>query len=176
MTPALGRSLVALVDTAVDDGGTLGYPAPMGPAAAERFCLQLFRRIAEGGVHLLVGRDGAELAFMVCMAPSGMPNCRHTAELRKAVVHPAWRGRRVVERALRALVERAGQLGVEQFVIDVREGTRAHALWRHQGFVTFGVLEDYVRIGSQRHRGHFMAQPVASLRERLFRREETAGA
>ena len=53
-------------------------------------------------------------------------------------------------------------------VLDVREGTRAHALWERFGFQTYGVLDDYARVNGQRFRGHFMSQTVASLKQRSF--------
>ena len=82
-------------------------------------------------------------------------------------MHPDYRGRHFVQLGCRELVRRAEQLGVEQFVLDVREGSRAHHLWQRFGFESFGVLQDYARVRGASHRGHFMVQTVASLRARL---------
>ena len=160
-------AVVCLINSTVDDGGTLGHAEPMTELAASRFLAQLTRGLDAGDVQLLLGFAGAEPTFMVMMTQSLMPNCRHTAELSKGVVHPHWRGRRLVEAAFRALVERAELSGVEQFVLDVREESRAHALWQRFGFVSYGVLEDYARVGGRVHRGHYMAQSVQSLRRRI---------
>lgn len=89
-------------------------------------------------------------------------------------MHPAWRGHRLVEVAFEALVARADALGIEQFVLDVREGSRAHALWQRFGFVSYGVLEDYARVDGRRHRGHYMVQSVAALRERTAASRQAA--
>ena len=51
--------------------------------------------------------------------------------------------------------------------LDVRENTRAHKLWGRMGFVSFGVLEDYARVGETSHRGHYMTQRVSDLAARL---------
>ncbi len=161
------RAVIQLVDATVGDGGTLGHAEPMSPQVAADFIARLARRIDEGDVNLLLGRCEGEPAFMVMMSQSTMPNCRHTAELTKAVAHPKWRGQRLVERGLRALIDRAAALGVEQFVLDVREGSRAHLLWQRFGFVSYGVLDDYARINGQRHRGHYMVQALDVLRARL---------
>lgn len=167
------KSVVALVDLASRDGGTLGYPAPMTDAEAEDFVFNLQRRVASGESHVLVGWWGARIAFLVVLSPSGMPNCRHRAELSKGVVHPDYRGRHLVERALAEIVTKAEALQVEQLVLDVREGCRAHRLWQLHGFRTFGVLEDYARVDGTTHRGHFMVQSVPDLRARLQARRLT---
>jgi ribosomal protein S18 acetylase RimI-like enzyme len=82
-------------------------------------------------------------------------------------VHPSFRGQRLVELALKQLVNRADSLRIEQLVLDVREDTRAHMLWKRYGFSTYGVLEDYARIDGRVYRGHCMVQGVGSLRARL---------
>lgn len=163
----VARAIVALIDSTVTDGGTLGYTAPLTGAQANAFIDGLKQRIAGGDTHLLLGRSQAEGVFMVLLTQSSMPNCRHRAELSKGVVHPSRRGTGCVRVAFHELLRHADRLGVEQLVLDVREGSRAHQLWRHYGFETFGVLEDYARVGGERHRGHFMAQTVERLRQRL---------
>lgn len=160
-------AIVSLVNCSTRDGGTLGYASPMAPDESERFVSSLQRRVMTGESHLLLGHVDSAPAFLAVLTPSGMQNCRHRAELGKGVVHPLFRGRRLVEIAFRQLVEHAESLGIEQFVLDVREGSRAHVLWQRFGFSTYGVLDDYARVNGIRHRGHHMVQSVASLRARL---------
>jgi L-amino acid N-acyltransferase YncA len=162
------RAIVALVDCATGDGGTLGYAEPMSAADAQAFTDNLQRRVKSGESHVLLGRVGGQPAFLAILTLSSMTNCRHRAELSKGVVHSDFRGRHLVQIGFREMVRRADQLGVEQLVLDVREGSRAHQLWQHFGFETFGVLQDYARLGDASHRGHFMVQTVASLRARLW--------
>ncbi|MBT2324121.1 GNAT family N-acetyltransferase [Variovorax paradoxus] len=159
--------IISLIDMAVRDGGTLGYSNPLDPEEAEGFLANLERRVVAGEAHVLLGRAEGVAVMMAVLSLNGMHNCCHRAEISKGVVHPAFRGRRLVELALKKLVERAELFGVEQLVLDVREHSRAHALWTRFGFVTYGVLDDYARTGGQRFRGHFMMQTTASLRSRL---------
>jgi pyrroloquinoline quinone (PQQ) biosynthesis protein C len=161
------RAVVSLVDCAAGDGGTLGYAQPMSPDEAEAFIAGRKRRVTTGEAHVLLGRVGGQPAFLGVLTCNGMSNCRHRAELSKGVVHPEFRGRRFVQLALPEMVGRAVELGVEQFVLDVREGSRAHVLWRRFGFESFVFLNDYARIGRTSHHGHFMVQSVASLSARL---------
>ncbi len=160
-------AIVALVNATVVDGGTLGHSEPMSDAAARYFISRLAHRIDENEVHLLLGRCAGDPVFMVMLSQSPMPNCRHTAEITKAAIHPRWRGRGLLQKGMLALIDRASALGVEQFVLDVREGSRAHLLWQRFGFVSYGVLDDYARVDGRSFRGHYMAQPLDVLRARL---------
>lgn len=162
------HAIVTLVNCATGDGGTLGYAEPMSLTDATAFIGNLRRRVATGESHVLLGWVGGMPAFLAVLTLNGMTNCRHRAELSKGVVHPNYRGRRFVQIGFRELVRRAEQLGVEQFVLDVREGSRAHLLWQRFGFESFGVMQDYARVRGAKHCGHFMVQTVASLRARLW--------
>ena len=161
------RAVVSLVDCASSDGGPLGYAQPMSPDEADVFITGLKRRVTTGEAHVLLGRAGVQLAFLGVLTCNGMTNCRHRAELSKGVVHPEFRGRRFVQLAFQEMVRRAADLGVDQFVLDVREGSRAHVLWQRFGFESYGILNDYARIGGKSYPGHFMVQSVASLSAHL---------
>ena len=165
--PQAAKAIVELIDSTVADGGTLGFHQAMSAEQATDFCRDLQRAIDQGNGHALLGEGPDGPACFVMLTRSGMPNCRHLAELTKGVVHPRSRGRGVVRQVLGEIVLRAREIGVEQLTLDVREGTRAHRLWRHEGFVSFGVLEDYARVDGVRHRGHFMTQRVEQLATRL---------
>ncbi|RYF49297.1 MAG: GNAT family N-acetyltransferase [Comamonadaceae bacterium] len=159
--------IATLVNLALGDGGTLGYANPLLPSEVDSFAAELERKVRGDEAHVLVGRANGAPVMMVVLSLNRIHNCRHRAELSKGVVHPSFRGTRLVELALKKIVERAELLDVEQLVLDVREDSRAHALWKHFGFATYGVLEDYARVGGASWRGHYMVQSVASLRARL---------
>lgn len=172
-------AIVALINCATMDGGTLGYARPLSAPEAQGLVDDLQRRVHAGESHVLLSQVDETPAGLVVLTQSRMHNCRHRAELSKGVVDPRFRGRHLVQGALRAVIEQAATLGIEQLVLDVREGSRAHALWQRLGFATYGVLEDYARIGGVRYRGHYMVQTVAALRARLGhaeRRSDRAAA
>lgn len=166
------RDVITLINSTVGDGGTLGYANAMSESEADGFLQGLQRRLHGGECHVFLGRSFDRPAFLVILTLNGMVNCRHRAELSKGVVHPDYRGHRLVQLAFREIVLRAEGLGVEQLVLDVREGSRAHALWQRFGFESYGILDDYARVDGRRHRGHFMVQTVASLRARLWSQNE----
>lgn len=163
----VAADLIILLNSSVADGGTLGYEQALTPQEQVQFIAGLRVGIASGRTHLLLGRVDGRPAFMALLHLNGMANCRHRAELAKGVVHPEFRGLHLVQLAFREIVRLAERLDVEQLVLDVREHTRAHRLWQLFGFETYGVLEDYARVGGTVHRGHFMAQAVRSLRRRV---------
>lgn len=159
-------AIVELLDCAADDGGLLGHTQPMNPAQAEAFKRALRWTLPTGEAHALLGTVEEELIFFCLMTPSPMPTCRHRAELSKGMLHPDYRRQRLLARVLKEVLRKADALQVEQLVLDVREASHAHQLWQRLGFETYGVLDDYARVNGQRHRGHFMSQTVAGLRQR----------
>lgn len=161
------NAVIHLIDSTVEDGGTLGYIQTMSVTQKISFIEDLQQRLTRGQTQLLLGRVNGVPAFLTLLNLNGMANCRHRAELAKGVVHPSFRGKRLVHIAFAEIVARAEQLKIEQLVLDVRENTRAHRLWQLFGFKTYGVLEDYARVNGQIHRGHFMEQSVASLLKNL---------
>jgi ribosomal protein S18 acetylase RimI-like enzyme len=163
-----GNAIVELVNAAVGDEGVLGYASAMTAAEARYFIFNLSLRMASGEAHVFLAWVNEVPAVLAILTVTGMHNCRHRAEISKGVVAPQFRGRHMVEMSFREIVRRSESLGVEQLVLDVREGTRAHRLWERFGFESYGVLEDYARFGGVSHRGHFMVQTTASLRARVF--------
>ncbi|MEJ2793653.1 GNAT family N-acetyltransferase [Iodobacter sp. LRB] len=170
-----GRNIVDLINATVADGGTLGFIEPLDADKARQFLSALIQKIAKGETYALYGSENGEPVFFVLMNLSTMPNCRHSAELAKGVVSPRFRGQGLVQAAFKALISKARALQIEQFVLDVRANSRAHQVWQYFGFKTWGVLEDYARINGQKHAGHYMAQSVESLAERIaYTQEESA--
>lgn len=159
--------IAQLVNCSVADGGTLGYEQPLTADQEVQFIAGLREDLASDRTHMLLGRAGSLPAFMVLLNLNRMVNCRHRAELAKGVVHSDYRGMRLVQLAFQEIIHRAESLGVQQLVLDVRENARAHRLWQLSGFETYGVLDDYARVQGIAHRGHFMFQSIASLRQRL---------
>ncbi|MDT9698129.1 hypothetical protein [Streptomyces sp. P17] len=155
--------LADMLAASIRDDGILGYTEE--PTAAQRtaFADGLVRLVAEGGGHVLVGEDADGPAAMCVLRTTSMPNGRHIADVSKAYLDPRVRGTTAVHRLVAEVCDRAGDIGVELFTIDVREGSPAHRVWSRFGFTTYGVLEDYVRVREVSHRGHYMSCPVRSL-------------
>ncbi|WP_427309961.1 GNAT family N-acetyltransferase [Cupriavidus sp. H39] len=160
------RRIVELVQCTAGEGA-LGYAGHMSNDEAGTFVTELRYRLSSGALALVGEADG-NLVFFCMMTRNAMPNCRHRAELTKGVVHPEYRGQNIIPRAFREIVLKAEALGIQQLILDVREGSRAHRLWQRFGFKSYGVLDDYARVGDEAYRGHFLAQTVGALRKQVF--------
>ncbi|TAK78651.1 MAG: GNAT family N-acetyltransferase [Aquabacterium sp.] len=152
----------ALFSASIHDEGILGYPQELSDGEFTRFMSGLNKQIREGLTHVLVARSSRSIVGMVLLRRSEMPNCRHRAEICKAVIAPAFRGAGIVVVAFERLRQRAQELGIDCLTLDVREGSRAHLLWTALGFESFGVMDDYARYNGQSFRGHFMAMRLGA--------------
>jgi GNAT superfamily N-acetyltransferase len=160
---AYRRDLVRMLAGSVADDGILGYDAPLTAGQADAFCDDLDRRVAHREAFVLIGADDVGTFAMCVVAVNAMPNCRHLCEVGKAYVDPRVRRSGAAAELLAALCRKLHGEGVERLQIDVRENSPAHHVWRGFGFQTFGVLDDYSRIGGVTHRGHFMTHTVEEL-------------
>ncbi|MGR7950123.1 hypothetical protein ACU6HM_12725 [Alcaligenes sp. RM2] len=87
----------------VADKGTLGFASELSGEQAHLFLDALNRKVADGDTQALYASYAGQPAFFVMMNLSGMPNCRHSAELAKAVVAPGFRGQGLPKQALEAV-------------------------------------------------------------------------
>lgn len=163
------EELAALLIASAADDGVLGY-AGTDPEPAHAFAAGLAEAVEDGDAHVLVGTDGDGVAAMCVLEVNQQPNCRHLAEVRKAYLRPRLRGTSAVLELAAQVCAKAREQGAEKLTIDVREGTKAHRVWEHLGFTTFGVLEDYARVDGRSHRGCYMVHSVAALEEYLAAR------
>lgn len=154
--------LAALLEASAVDDGILGYADPSA-AQSRGFATGLVRAVDEGAGHVLLGSDEEGIIAMCVMTPNLMPNCRHIAEVSKAFLLPRVRGTRALLELTVQVCAKAREVGVELFTIDVREGAKAHRVWQHLGFRTYGVLEDYARVDGRTFRGHYMSITVDEL-------------
>ncbi len=166
--PPEARRLVELVNATVPEEGILGFPEALAGREAEALVEELSRGLAEGKLHVLAASDPEEgIVGTLILEPRSLPTQRHIAEIRRAVIHPSWRGSRILIRALAAIVAHCRTLGVELLTIDVRADTRSERLWRKVGFEEYGRLEDYARVEGVPYAGVFLQQTVAAIEQRL---------
>jgi L-amino acid N-acyltransferase YncA len=174
---AYRHDIVAMLAGSVADDGILGYGEPLTPGQGDAFCDDLDRRVASGESLVLIGEDGIGVFAMCVVTMNSMPNCRHLCEVSKAYLDPRVRRTGAVTELVGALARKLRGEGVEALQIDVREDSPAHRVWQSFGFRTFGVLDDYSRVGGVAFRGYFMTHTVAELSriadERLARRKDT---
>jgi ribosomal protein S18 acetylase RimI-like enzyme len=96
------------------------------------------RNIARNYPQLVV-LDGDQVAGWCDVTPPERPSMRHAGVLGLALL-PAWRGRGLGERLMRAAIEAARAFGLARVELSVRvDNARAIALYRKLGFASEGV-------------------------------------
>lgn len=162
--------IIALVNASVDDDGMLGYAARLSSDEEAALIGTWSAQIAAGTGHVVLITDDDGVCGMTYMRTNANANYRHIADLSKGILAPRARGGGRATRAMfRAVHERGRELGIALFTLDTRAGSRAEAVWKHFGFTTWGVLDDYSRAFGQSHRGAYMSQTLESLGTTLAR-------
>ncbi len=143
---AAGRvgELGALLRDCVHDGASVGFVLPCPQARFEAFWSDnVVPAVRRGSRLLLVARLGDRIVGTVQLDHDTPANQPHRAEVRKLLVHPAFR-RRGISRALMTELEaRAAGLGRRLLTLDTRTGDAAEPLYASLGYSTSGVIPGY---------------------------------
>ena len=92
---------------------------------------------------LLLATLGGRPAGCVALKPHGL----ETAELKRLYVRPDFRGMKLGEQLVTALIDRARGLGYRRIVLDSHVSmTRAHAIYRARGFEDVDAPHDFPEI------------------------------
>src|SRR5215467_722356 len=138
--------LGALLNACVHDGASVNFVLPHTQADSEAFWIKkVLPQARDGGLAVLVARQGGGIAGSVQLDHDTPPNQVHRAEVRKLLVHPDFR-RLGIGKALMAEVERvAGKLGRSLITLDTRTGDKAEPLYLSLGYTAAGVIPGYCR-------------------------------
>ena len=140
--PELG----ALLRACVHDGASIGFVLPYGVEESEAFWSgKVLPSLRAGGLKLFVARLGDAIAGTVHLDYDTMPNQRHRAEVRKLLVHPAFRRRGVARALMMELESHARRLERSLLTLDTRTGDSAEPLYRSLGYLTTGIIPGYCR-------------------------------
>lgn len=155
------KQIRGLFNAVLETETVIGFPEPLRDDEGHEFFegLRLDLQLKRKQLLLVQGPE-KQVVGMVLLSQNSQPNCRHMAELTKCIVHPTYRGQRILEEGIKVLAARCKEIGVDMLVMDVRKGSRAEKLWRLLGFVPFGELADYARVNGQQEAGLFMSVPV----------------
>jgi len=145
--PELG----ALLGACVHDGASVGFVMPCGADECEAFWrIKVLPSLRAGGLVLLVAHQGEAIAGTVQLDYDTMPNQRHRAEVRKLLVHPAFRRQGIARALMTELERRAHELQRSLLTLDTRTGDHAEPLYTALGYRTAGVIPGYAR-GTHTH-------------------------
>ena len=138
--------LADILHASVMAGASINFILPYGEADAARFWTDKVLPGLNGGkLVMLVARIDGKIAGTVQLDCDTPPNQPHRAELRKLMVHPAFRNRGIA-RALMAAIEKiAAARGRSLITLDTRAGDNAEPLYTSLGYVTVGIVPGYAR-------------------------------
>ncbi|WGS53206.1 GNAT family N-acetyltransferase [Paraburkholderia sp. D15] len=136
----------ALLHACVHDGASVGFVMPHDVDDSEAFWRdKVLPALRDEALILLVARDGDAIVGTVQLAHDTMPNQRHRADVRKLLVHPAWRRRGIARSLMTALEGHAARLQRSLLTLDTRTGDHAEPLYRALGYQVAGVIPGYAR-------------------------------
>jgi ribosomal protein S18 acetylase RimI-like enzyme len=151
MLPAQGvvanlGQLGALLHACVHDGASVGFVLPYPEADSAAFWSENVLPNVQAGVRLLlVARQADRIVGSVQLDYDTPPNQPHRAEVRKLLVHPAFRRQGIALALMAELEHRARELGRTLLTLDTRTGDSAEPLYASLGFSTVGVIPGFCR-------------------------------
>jgi acetyltransferase len=138
----LADALAALALDAVANGASIGWLADPGTDEATRWARSVLAD-AGGDVVVWVARSAGQVVGTVQYERCAKPNGRHRAEVRKLLVHSAWRRHGVGARLMRALEATAHDAGIELLHLDTSAGSSAEALYASLGWTRSGEIPHF---------------------------------
>ena len=136
--------LSALLHACVHDGASIGFILPFRATTARlsgsTMCSLPLR--AARGLLLVAERDGL-IAGAVQLDWDTPANQAHRAEVRKLLVHPAFRRRGIARQLMLAVEARARALPRQLLTLDTRTHDHAEPLYGSLGYRVAGVIPGY---------------------------------
>lgn len=136
--------MAELLRACVEDGASINFVRPFSSEAARAFWLdKVMPGLEEDLVTLFVATDGERLAGTVYLDFRMPPNQNHRADLKKLMVHPAWRRRGIARQLMEAAEREVAARGRRLITLDTRTGDIGERLYRDIGYLEVGRIPDF---------------------------------
>ncbi len=146
---------VALLNTVVRTSGTNGYSKELTSQDGDSLLAGLEFAISRGEASQLLVRDEDDcIVGIATLQRYKQPDRRHVLELSRVAIAPEHRGK-FLKLGWRTVLRQVELMGVDLIAIDVSEDGPVR-LWEKLGFKTWGVMQDYARVGSRQLSGYYM--------------------
>jgi GNAT superfamily N-acetyltransferase len=136
-------ALTAVLADAVGDGASVGFMAPVDPAALERYWDGIADDVRNGERTCLAAWLDDALVGTVQLTPCGKANQPHRADVQKLLVHRRARRRGIGAALMRALEQHALELRRVLLTLDTRAGSDADRHYRIWGWSPVGIVPGY---------------------------------
>ena len=138
---ALGPQVIELMRETTSDAPIIGFGATIAYQEAQAYLTELRENLQTGRCKLLtIYANTGDLIGLCTLRRNLNPNNRHITDLAKGMIAKKCRGGDVLSAAFHEISLECERDGVELLTLDVRAGTRAHAVWISCGFTTYGTL------------------------------------
>ena len=136
--------LVELLHASVHAGASIGFVLPFSEQDSAAFWQEAVgSTVMAGHTILLLAHCDEKVVGSVqlgCDTPANQP---HRADVKKLLVHPAWRRRGIARLLMIELERHAKALGRRLLTLDTRTGDQAEPLYRSLGYETVGTIPDF---------------------------------
>jgi GNAT superfamily N-acetyltransferase len=139
---ALDQLAVVLVDC-VEGGASVSFMSPFSHQEALAFFRKVAGSVASGDTVLLAARLDGRIVGTVQLGLDTPPNQPHRADIRKLLVHRAFRGHGVGDALMAQAEEEARRRGRWLLVLDTVPGENGHRLYLRAGWTETGLVPNY---------------------------------
>ena len=136
-------SLVDVLRDVVDNGGSLGFLAPLDDADARSYWRSLVPEIERGSRLLFAAFVGARLVGSVQLVPSPWKTSPHRAEVHKLFVATRLKGTGIGKALMAAVHDTAPEHGRSLLLLNTRLGNPAEHFYHAHGYRVAGVIPGY---------------------------------
>jgi len=142
-TAALAVSdLADVLADCVAGGASVSFMAPFTRDDAAAYFRRIVEEVTRGDTALLVARNGDRIVGTVQLGLDMPPNQPHRADVKKMLVHRAFRRRGIGAALMQGVEDEARRRGRTLLVLDTA-GAEAERLYVRSGWQRVGVVPDY---------------------------------
>jgi GNAT superfamily N-acetyltransferase len=127
----------------VNDGASLGFMQPYGPADAVSYWQEIADSVEAGSIILAVAEHEGKVVGTVQVGLATKPNQPHRGDLMKLLVHRSARGLGLSRKLMEAVEAEAARRGRTLLVLDTATGSEAESIYPRFGWQRVGVIPDY---------------------------------
>jgi GNAT superfamily N-acetyltransferase len=144
--PVADGALAQLADVLVDcveGGASVSFMSPFSHQQALAFFRKVAGSVASGDTVLLAARLDDRIVGTVQLGLDTPPNQPHRADIKKLLVHRAFRGHGVGAALMARVEEEASRRGRWLLVLDTVPGENGHRLYLRAGWTETGLVPNY---------------------------------
>ena len=137
--------LAEILHASVLAGASVGFIVPFALTEAAAYWRNKVLPVVGRGTVLLAARLDGGIVGTAQLDHDTMPNQPHRADVKKVLVHPAFRRRGIARALMLALEAEARARGRFVLTLDTRPGDGADALYASLGYHAVGRIPDFCR-------------------------------